>query len=113
MLGDSQREPSVAEVLDVLAKPGQNVVVNLLGIAVERRPAFFHALLPELQELRAATGRPHWIVVDEAHHLLPASSAAAALTLPRELDGILFITVHPQLMAAPALSAIDLDDRSG
>ncbi len=108
VLGDSQREPSVAEVLDVLAKPGENVVVNLLGIAVERRPAFFHALLPQLQELRAATGRPHWIVVDEAHHLLPASSPVAALTLPRELDGILFITVHPQLMAAPALSAIDL-----
>ena len=81
MLGDSQREPSVAEVFDVLAKPGQNVVVNLLGIELERRPAFFHALLPQLQEFRAATGRPHWIVVDEAHHLLPASWHAAALTL--------------------------------
>jgi hypothetical protein len=46
--------------------------------------------------------------VDEAHHLLPASWSGAGLTLPRELDGILFITVHPQLMAAPALSASDL-----
>src|SRR5262249_55547759 len=61
LLGDSQREPSAAEVLDVLAKPGQSVVVNLLGIALERRPAFFQGLLPKLQELRAATGRPHWI----------------------------------------------------
>jgi hydroxymethylpyrimidine pyrophosphatase-like HAD family hydrolase len=108
VLGDSQREPSVAEVFGVLAKPGQNVVINLLGIALERRPAFFHALLLQLQEFRAATGRPHWLVVDEAHHLLPASGDAAELTLPRELDGIIFITVHPQLMAAPALSAIDL-----
>jgi hydroxymethylpyrimidine pyrophosphatase-like HAD family hydrolase len=108
VLGDSQREPCVAELLDVLAKPTQNVVVNLLGIALERRPAFFHALLPQLQELRARTGRPHWIVVDEAHHLLPASSEASALTLPRELDGIFFITVRPEHMAAPAISAIDL-----
>jgi hypothetical protein len=108
LLGDSQREPSVAEVFDVLAQPGQNVVVNLLGIELERRPTFFHALLPQLQEFRAATGRPHWIVVDEAHHLLPASWQAAALTLPRELDGILFVTVHPELMTTPALSAIDL-----
>ncbi len=108
VLGDSQREPGVAEVLDVLAKPGQSVVVNLLGITLERRPAFFHGLLPQLQKLRTATGRPHWIVVDEAHHLLPAASDAAALTLPRELDGNLFITVHPELMAAQALSAIDL-----
>lgn len=108
VLGDSQREPSVAEVLDVLAKPTQSVVVNLLGIALERRPAFFHALLPQLLQLRAATGRPHWIVVDEAHHLLPASLDAAALTLPRELDGIFLITVHPEHMAIPALSSIDL-----
>jgi len=108
VLGDSQREPSVAEVLDVLAKPTQSVVVNLLGIALERRPAFFHALMPQLQELRAGTGRPHWIVVDEAHHLLPASSDTAALTLPRELDGVFFITIQPEHMAAPALSAIDL-----
>lgn len=108
VLGDSQREPSVAEVFDVLAQPGRNVVVNLLGIELERRPAFFQSLLPQLQEFRAATGRPHWIVVDEAHHLLPASWHAAALTLPRQLDGILFVTVHPELMAVPALSAIDL-----
>ena len=108
VLGDSQREPGVAEVLDVLAKPGQSVVVNLLGITLERRPAFFHGLLPQLQKLRTGTGRPHWIIVDEAHHLLPAALDAASLTLPRELDGILFITVHPEQMAAQALSAIDL-----
>ncbi|HEV3217108.1 MAG TPA: HAD family hydrolase [Vicinamibacterales bacterium] len=108
VLGDSQREPIAAEVFEVLGKPGQNVVINLLGIALERRPAFFHALWPQLQQFRAATGRPHWLVVDEAHHLLPASLHGAALVLPRELDGIMFITVHPQLMAAPALSAIDM-----
>jgi hypothetical protein len=38
VLGDSQREPSITEVFDVLAQPGQNVVVNLLGIELERRP---------------------------------------------------------------------------
>jgi hydroxymethylpyrimidine pyrophosphatase-like HAD family hydrolase len=108
VLGDSQREPSVTEVFDVLTQPGQNVVVNLLGIELARRPAFFHTLLPQLQEFRAAAGRPHWIVVDEAHHLLPASWHAAAITVPRELDGILFVTVHPELMAPAALAAIDL-----
>jgi hydroxymethylpyrimidine pyrophosphatase-like HAD family hydrolase/energy-coupling factor transporter ATP-binding protein EcfA2 len=108
VLGDSQREPIVAELFEVLAKPGQNVVINLLGIALERRPAFFHTLWPQLQQFRAATGRPHWLVVDEAHHLLPASWHDAALGRPPEFDGVMFITVHPQLMAAPALSAIDM-----
>lgn len=110
VLGDSQSEPSVADVFDVLAKPTQSVVVNLLGIAIERRPPFFHALLQQLQQLRARTGRPHWIVVDEAHHLLPASSDAdaAAPTLVSELGGVFLVTVRPEHMAASALSAIDL-----
>jgi len=43
-----------------------------LGIELEHRPAFFQTLLPQFQELRARTGRPHWVVVDEAHHLRKA-----------------------------------------
>jgi hypothetical protein len=34
------------------------LVVNLLGVALENRPAYFERLLPQLQELRARTGRP-------------------------------------------------------
>ena len=48
------------------------------------RPAFFHALLPRSSRSCArGTGRPHWIVVDEAHHLLPADWQADGATLPR------------------------------
>ncbi|HAX80096.1 MAG TPA: phosphoglycolate phosphatase, partial [Cyanobacteria bacterium UBA11372] len=72
VLGDSKREPSVKEVLDVLENPNQNAVVNLLGIPLKDRPGFFAQLLPQLQEMRSRVGRPHWIVVDEAHHLMPA-----------------------------------------
>ncbi|MGH9839681.1 MAG: HAD hydrolase family protein, partial [Blastocatellia bacterium] len=79
-LGDSNRVPSVGEVIELLAKPEQNAVVNLLGVALEHRPAFFAKLFPRLQELRTRTGRPHWIVIDEAHHLLPSSWEAAPLT---------------------------------
>jgi len=33
-------------------------------------------LLLPLRELRETVGRPHWIVVDKAHDLLPASARA-------------------------------------
>jgi hypothetical protein len=51
----------------------QNPIVNLLGITVDRRAQFMAELFPKLQELRARTGRPHWIVVDEMHHMFPAA----------------------------------------
>src|SRR5713101_6545977 len=84
------------------------VVVNLLGLGLDERPAFFSRLLAGLQDLRSRTGRPHWIVVDEAHYLLPAPSDLVSDTLPRTLSGALFITVHPEHVAPVVLSFIDV-----
>jgi HAD superfamily hydrolase (TIGR01484 family) len=108
VLGDPTRAPLADEVLDLLAKPRQNAVVNLLGIGLEHRPAFFDVLLPRLQALRARTGRPHWILVDEAHHLLPTAWAPTSEGLPRELRGMLYITVHPESIAPAVLDSVDL-----
>jgi HAD superfamily hydrolase (TIGR01484 family) len=107
VLGNPEGAPSVEEVLDLLKRPDQNAVVNLLGIKLEDRPSFFESLLPRLQELRAQTGRPHWIIVDEAHHLLPSSWDPASLTLPQELAGMVLITVHPEMVAPAALAPVD------
>jgi hypothetical protein len=45
--------------------------------------------------------------VDEAHHLLPPLWDPASLTFLPELTGLILITVHPDQVAAPALSAVD------
>ncbi|HLH23976.1 MAG TPA: HAD hydrolase family protein [Chloroflexota bacterium] len=108
VLGDSERPPSVEEIMQLLADPAQNVVANLLGVRLEDRPAFFAGLLPHLQELRATTGRPHWLVVDEAHHFLPASWDAAKLVLPQRLDNTVLITLEPSHLAAAVLAEVDV-----
>jgi hydroxymethylpyrimidine pyrophosphatase-like HAD family hydrolase len=108
VLGDPQQAPTVEGALDVLEKPGHNAVINLVGIPIEHRPAFSDSLLPRLQELRAKTGRPHWIVVDETHHLMPPTWHPATLTLPQRLAGLIMITVHPDSVARALLNAVDL-----
>ncbi len=108
VLGEPQQAPTVEGVLDLLAGPRQNVVINLVGIPIEHRPAFFDGLLPRLQELRTRTGRPHWIVVDETHHLMPTAWHPTPLTLPHRLEGMLLITVHPESIAEAMLNAVDL-----
>jgi hypothetical protein len=107
VLGDAKRAPTSAEILDVLKTPGQNVVVNLLAIALEQRPEIFAGLLTRLQELRVKTGRPHWIVTDEAHHLMPPSWSGSPLSMPRAIGGMVLVTVHPGQVAAPMLAAVD------
>ena len=106
-IGNPERAPTAEEVLEIMQKPDANLVVNLLGIPLHDRPGFFASLLPRLQELRSKTGRPHWIVLDEAHHLLPAAWQPAASTLPRELGGVLLITVHPEHLSPAMLAAVD------
>ena len=106
VLGDQERAPSPPEILDVLDAPARHAVVNLLGVPLKDRPAFFDALLPRLQEQRARVGRPHWLVIDEAHHLLPPTWNPASLTLPRALTGVILITVHPEHVAAAVLESV-------
>jgi hydroxymethylpyrimidine pyrophosphatase-like HAD family hydrolase len=97
----------VGDTLQVLDRPSQSAVVSLLDLRIEDRPPFFQAFLPRLLELRAATGRPHWIVVDEAHHLLPSSWAPSTITWPAHLSGIAFVTVHPDHVAPAALERVE------
>lgn len=107
VLGDRKHVPAVEEIIQLLSQPGSNVVINLLGVPLEDRPAFFSGLLPRLLELRARTGHPHWLVLDETHHLLPKSWKAAGLDL-QHIEGMVFITVHPDQVSREILSAIDI-----
>ena len=106
-VGTQERAPAVGEILELLAKPSVHVAVSLVAVPVNDRPAFFATLNPRLQELRARTGRPHWIVIDEAHHLFPASWQPAPLTLPRELGGVLMVTANPQQVSPAMLETVD------
>lgn len=107
VLGDVARAPLVEEVLDQLKTPTNNVVVNLLGIPLEQRPAFFDTLLPRLQALRVSKGRPHWILVDEAHHLMHPQWKPTEQTLSGQNLGLALITVHPESVAKTALERVN------
>ncbi len=71
-VGDQDHAPTTKEVIEILVKGETNVVVDLTAVKVSDRAAFSASLFPTLLEVRARTGRPHWIVVNEAQQLLPA-----------------------------------------
>jgi len=104
-LGDANRAPLEQEAFDVLHKPSSSLVANLLGVELADRPGFFSKLLSGLGELRSQLGRPHWIVIDEAHHLLPVESVSPSISLPGKLPGTILITAEPERLAMAALNA--------
>ncbi len=105
-LGSSQRPPNVTEIFQILHNPKSSLIVNLLGLPLADRPLFFASLLPKLQELRAKTGRPHWIILDEAHHLLPRERSHAPAVIPQNLTGFILITVHVESVHEAALKSM-------
>jgi HAD superfamily hydrolase (TIGR01484 family) len=106
VLGSPVRAPSVDECLQVMGKPYESAVINLLGLKFNDRPAFFMTLFARLRDLRARTGRPHWLIVDEAHHVMPADWQPTDMALPQRLDGVLLISVTPASIAPAALRGI-------
>jgi hydroxymethylpyrimidine pyrophosphatase-like HAD family hydrolase len=108
VLGDRKRVPSVEEVMQLLGDASQKAAVNLLGVPLLERPAYFVTLLTRLQAMRADTGRPHWLILDEAHHLLPHRQGTPTLALPHGLANTVFITVDPAEVRPEALAGTDI-----
>jgi hydroxymethylpyrimidine pyrophosphatase-like HAD family hydrolase len=108
LFGSPQQSPEIPAIFTALEQPATSAVVNLLGVKLDDRPAFFATLLLRLQESRAHTGRPHWIVVDEAHHLLPADWQPAPEIMTEGMTSMIFITVHPDQLSRSLLARMDV-----
>jgi hydroxymethylpyrimidine pyrophosphatase-like HAD family hydrolase/energy-coupling factor transporter ATP-binding protein EcfA2 len=107
-LGDKDHAPSFDEIFQLLDNPASNLIVNLIGVKMQDRPGFFAALLTKLQEKKLRDGRPHWIVIDEAHHLLPSNWAPPSAAVAGQTASLLLITVHPEHVSPAALKLVNI-----
>jgi hydroxymethylpyrimidine pyrophosphatase-like HAD family hydrolase len=106
-LRGGDRRALADEAVRVLDHPDENVIVNLMDLRLDDRPEFLPLLLPRLLEMRASTARPHWIVIDEAHHLLPSSRQVSEAMLPAHPKNIALVTVHPDHVSRSVVKFVD------
>ncbi len=106
-LGSADRAPDVEEVIRVLEQPGDHCIVSFFSIAKNERPEYFNRLFRALAELRSRTGRPHWIIVDEAHYVAPKDWQPAKMWSGEELSGIIFITAFHDQISPAVLEHVD------
>jgi len=105
-VGNADTAPQTEDVARLLHQPSQPVIVNMMRVTFAERPAYCAALLAQMQKSRAVTGRPHWMLFDEAHHLFPASINPADEMLPDQLAPALFVTVHPEQLSPRLLDRV-------
>ena len=107
-LGHHRHAVTVPEALAILEDPKINLNINLLGIRLADRPEFFGELFPSLRSLRTRTGRPHWLVLDEAHHMLSVEWGHLPDVLPRKIGETILVTVHPGHLPSAILTLMDV-----
>lgn len=107
-IGNAKHAPGADEIIRLLEALEGSANVSMIGIPLQDRPAFFLGLLPRLLELRTRTARPHWLIVDEAHHMLPGPWDFHAILYPHELDRCLYVTMAPHSLPKEVLTTIDV-----
>src|SRR5690606_32449476 len=73
VIGGPDEEPTLVEAMQVLENFLASCVVCMTGVSISERPQRFVEFLTELLNMRVRYGRPHWLILDEAHHLMPAA----------------------------------------
>jgi hydroxymethylpyrimidine pyrophosphatase-like HAD family hydrolase len=107
VFGDAKSPPQLAEVVKLLERPDDSFVINMLSVPFEDRPALLSDFISAIANLRAKIGRPHWILMDEAHHLLPAERDVSATASLDSLPPVILLTVDPTTLAVEALSRVE------
>ena len=100
--------PTADEVLELLKRPGQNVVVNLLGLPLADRPR----VLPGPAAAAAGAARAHRpAALARGRRGAPPAARVVGAGRPgparRSWRGLLLITVHPEHVAPAVLATVD------
>jgi hydroxymethylpyrimidine pyrophosphatase-like HAD family hydrolase len=97
-----------SDALAVLERnPAASVVADLSALTSEHQLGLVQHGLTMLRRLRALRGRPHWIVLDEAHYALHAAGVpddAAGL----DAKGFCLVTYRPSVLRDGVLDVVDL-----
>ncbi|MDQ0327138.1 HAD superfamily hydrolase (TIGR01484 family) [Rhodopseudomonas julia] len=105
-IGSLATPPLPGEALRLLHAADLNVVINAVALTLTERRQLFADLLPAITELHRHTGRPHWLIIDEAHHILPAGHENVH-KLPESIPATVMITVSPRSLAHQAVAAAE------
>src|SRR5215471_3246449 len=90
-----ERDPSACLVADLSLAPR------------ERRPSIVGAALEAIRELRRRRGRPHWVVIDEAHEALREGGVTDQVA-GMEDKGFVLATYRPARLRASVMAALDV-----
>ena len=95
------------EIGRLLRHRSTSVAIDLSSLDRSERVRAAARFLHAVQRLRAETGAPHWVLIDEAHHLFPRGGRVAEAMFDFEWRGVCLITSDPDQVAPSVLAVAE------
>ncbi len=105
VFGHAYEAPRLSEIMSALEHPTESIAVNLAALPAESRPVFADALLLQLQALHDRVGRPHSVLVHQAHWLLPAALLSTSAARWSEMT-MVYSSAEPQRLPPEILEGV-------
>jgi hypothetical protein len=107
--------PTPDELRQLLHQPRTSLVLNLSAMSRAEKVAYVTKALGAVAAVRAAAGLPHWLILDEAHHVAPADGSPVVELLRPGPESLCMSTLSvtdlaPELRALPnVIAATELE----
>jgi GTPase SAR1 family protein len=94
--------PTPDELHQLLRHPKSSLVLNLSAMTRGEKVAYATKVLGVVAAVRSTSGVPHWVILDEAHHVLPADGSPGAELLRAGPEALCMITLVVEDLAPDA-----------
>jgi HAD superfamily hydrolase (TIGR01484 family) len=94
--------PTPDELHQLLRRPRSTLALNLSAMTRAEKVAYATKALGVVASVRSTSGLPHWLILDEAHHVLPADGSPAAELLRAGPESLCMITLVVEDLAPDA-----------
>jgi hydroxymethylpyrimidine pyrophosphatase-like HAD family hydrolase len=118
-----QALPSTEELEQLVRRPRTSLVLDLSAMGLAEKVTYATKVLAVVAAVRSITGLPHWLILDEAHHVLPAAGSSAADLVRPGAEALALVTLDaveltpavrslPNVVASTELEAFHAGMRS-
>jgi hydroxymethylpyrimidine pyrophosphatase-like HAD family hydrolase len=98
--GSSERAlPTPDELRQLLHQPRTSLVLNLSAMSRAEKVAHAAKVLGAVGLVRSTTGLPHWLILDEAHHIVPADGSPVVQLLHAGAESLCMSTLDVKKLA--------------
>ncbi len=107
--GSTVLPPPVEQVITLIEYTHLSLIIDLSLNTLEEKTNYLTALLQSITSLRLLRGKPHWLLIDEAHYFCFAEEQDLTRLILKEMQngGVGIVSYRPSLLAPSILDAID------